>query len=202
MTSLRVVAGGKSGAPAPGRTRGPLPPAPASPGPLPFSLSRCVEHGEAVLWWGEHARVDWRPVVWTGLVGALVLGALSLAVPSLWTGPGLGYPAWLRPLLPVLLPPLVMWLRERANLRAIIVTDLAVIECAPSGAFDRLGYRGIRQVRRDAFTGAIVLSGVAHRVRISPVLADDARAAIARPLAAMVRAAHEAPDDPLGWLPG
>lgn len=154
--------------------------------------------GEAVVWWDEKERVSWRPVMWTVLVGCVVLGAVSVFVPELWQQPL--RELW-KPITAVFSPAAFVFAREWVGRRATLVTDNAIIDVDARGRADRIGFRNVRKVRRDLLTGGVLLEGEAHKVRIPPALAEDARLAVASQTTNLIRASADQPVDTLGWLP-
>ena len=174
------------------------PHAPASPGPLPLELARHLHFGEAVIWWGSKDRYDGRAITLVATIVATVLAAATAFAPEFWAQP---LESLWRPLAALASPLLFMIARERANLRATIVTDTAVIDVPLHGRGDRIGFDNIRRVRRDWLRGGARLEGVRHGVRIPPALMDSARAAIASQRRGQFRAIPGGVDDPLGWLP-
>lgn len=187
--SLRLVG---AGAPEP------APPRPAPSRTLPLRLARHLRVGEALVFWGVKERVSLRPLVGVIALGLLVLAVVSAFFPGIWLQPWSDL--W-RPLAVLFAPSLVVVAREYASLRAVLVTDGAVIDVPRRGAADRLGFDAVRRVRRDLWTGGVRLEGARHAVKIPPSLAADVRAAISSQRAGMVRASPAVIDDPLGWMP-
>lgn len=174
------------------------PGAPRSPGTVPLELAQQLRMGEAVVWWNEKAAVSWRPVLWTALAGALVLGGVSAFAPELWSQP---WSQLWRPIAAVFSPALFVLGREWLGRRATLVTDGAIIDVDARGRADRIGFRNIRKVRRDLLTGGVLLEGESHKVRIPPALTEDARRAMATQTTGMIRASTDQPVDTVGWLP-
>lgn len=174
------------------------PAAPRSPGTVPLELAEELHHGEALLWWGRKDRIDYRPIAMILAVAVLVLVGVSLVVPEFWGQPLRSL--W-PPLAALLSPAAFVWIRERANLRATMVTDVAVIDVPEHGTPDRIAVRNVHAVRRDVLRGGVRLEGARHRVRIPPSLMDDARDAIAVQRRNSIGPSDQRPDDPLGWLP-
>jgi hypothetical protein len=173
------------------------PSAPPSPGTLPFELATELRMGEPVVWWGHKERIDRRPIAWMLLAAAMLLGFATLLAPELWAQP-LG-DLW-QPLLPAFAPAALLAAREWVSLRAVLVTDSSVVVCDHRGRVDRIAFRNIRRVGRDALTGGVLLEGAEHKVRIPPSLADDARAAIGSQTRFAIRSG-DGPVDPMGWMP-
>ena len=202
MTELQVIdgggsgAGGGSGGGSPGAR---IPGRPNKPsGPIPLKYTALLQRGEAVVWWGEKASIGWGTVMAVAGVGLFALAFASLLVPEMWARPT--GELW-QPVAVVLAPALLILLREWSGRRAIVVTDMAVIDHGPTGKPDRLGFRGVVRVRRDLWTGGVLLEGKVHRVRVPPDLAEDVRAAIGTQTRDMIRGSDEQPDDRLNWLP-
>jgi hypothetical protein len=173
------------------------PGAPRSPGPVPFELATELRVGEVVIWWGCKAEIDRRPIIWMLAAGVLLLGIATLLAPELWRVPLAEL--W-KPLVPALAPAALVFGREWVSRRTVLVTDSSVLVLDHRGQLDRLAFRNVRRVRRDLLTGGILLEGAAHRLRLPPELAEDARAAIASQTRHSL-AGSDGPDDPLGWLP-
>lgn len=174
------------------------PGAPLSPGTVPLELAQQLRTGEALVWWGYKDRVNFTPVLWTLLAGAVVLGGVSLFAPELWRQPIASL--W-KPVAAIFSPALLVYLREHLSLRHLAVTDTSVIEVTQRGRPDRIAFRNVDRVRRDLLTGGILLVGKAHRVRVPPPLMEDTRAAIASQTRGTIRGDTQQPDDPMGWLP-
>jgi hypothetical protein len=170
---------------------------PTSPGPLPLELATELRVGEPVVWWGEKDRIDRRSILWMAVAGLVLLGFATLMAPEIWAQPLAEL--WKLAILP-LAPASLLAVREWLSLRAVLVTDNAVVVCDHRGRIDRLSFRNVRRVGRDLLTGGILLEGVEHKLRIPPALAEDTRAAIASQTRHTIRAG-ERPDDPMGWLP-
>jgi hypothetical protein len=184
---------GQSGTGGPRRL---APSAPPSPGTLPFELATELRMGEPVVWWGEKDAIDRRPIAWTLLAAAMLLGFATLLAPELWSQPL--DDLW--PLLLALAPAALLAAREWVSLRAVLVTDSSVVVCDHRGRVDRIAFRNVRRVSRDALTGGVLLEGAEHKVRIPPSLADDTRAAIGSQTRFAIRSG-DGPHDPLGWMP-
>lgn len=180
--------------PSPGRRLAPN--APKSPGTVPLELARELRTGEPVIWWNEKREIVWRHVLWVLGAGLALLAFATLLAPELW----LPLAKFWQPLLPAIAPAALLAAREWLSRRAVMVTDNSVIVVDHRGRADRLGFRNVRRVRRDLLTGGVLLEGARHRLRIPPLLAEDARAAIASQTA-LVRGSPDAIDDPLGWMP-
>jgi hypothetical protein len=172
------------------------PSAPASPGTVPLELATELRMGEPVVWWGEKAEIDWRPIAWLLLAAALLLGFGTLLAPELWARPL--DEMW--PMLLALAPAALFAVREWVSLRAVLVTDGSVVVCDHRGRVDRIAFRNIRRVGRDFVTGGILLEGAEHKVRIPPTLADDTRAAIGSQTRFAIRSG-DGPEDPMHWMP-
>lgn len=173
------------------------PGAPSSPGTMPLELARELRVGEAVIWWNQKDTIHWRLVGWVFAAGLLILAIGTLFAPELWLQP---LDELWKTVVPALLPAPLLAAREWYSQRAIIVTDNSVIGFDHRGRVDRIGFRNVRTIKRDLLTGGVLLEGTAHRVRIPPSLADDARQAIASQLRNTVRATDEL-HDALGWFP-
>jgi len=179
----------------PGRVLAPG--APRSPGPVPFELATELRVGEPVIWWGCKEEVDHRPIIWMLIAGAVLLGFATLLAPELWSAPL--SELW-KPLVPALAPAALVFAREWVSRRTVLVTDSSVLVLDHRGQLDRLAVRNVRRVRRDLLTGGILLEGAAHRLRLPPQLAEDARAALVSQSRHSL-SGSDGPDDPLGWLP-
>lgn len=164
---------------------------------MPFEYARELRVGEPVIWWNHKESISWKPVLWTLGAALLILAIATLFAPDLWLQP---LDELWKTVLPALLPALLLLAREWASRRAIVITDNSVIGIDHRGRVDRLGFRNVRTVKRDLFTGGVVLDGAEHRIRIPPSLADDAHDAIASQLRNTVRATDEL-EDRLGWFP-
>lgn len=200
--SLKALDGGgerdpSDPAPIGGRRRL-APGAPYSPGTVPLELAQQLRTGEALVWWGYKDRVNFKPVLWTVLAGAVVLAGVSLFAPELWRQPLANL--W-KPIAAIFSPALLVYLREYLSLRHLAVTDTSVIEVTQRGRADRIAFRNVDRVGRDLLTGGILLVGKAHRVRVPPTLMDDARAAIDSQTRDAIRGSTEGPIDPMSWLP-
>lgn len=195
--SLELIDGGMEGVPGEGGPRALAPGAPRSPGPLPLELAEHLRTGEVVVWWGDKARIDPRPTVIVAAALAGVLGLASLMVPEFWQQPFEGL--W-PPLAALAAPVLLLLLREAGNRRATVVTDTSILDLPRSGTVERIAFDNIGRVRRGLLLGGIRLEGQAHRVRIPPSLAEDARQAIACQRHGRFRNVSSDVDDPLGWL--
>src|SRR5690606_7398495 len=99
-----------------------------------------------------------------------------LLAPELWNVP---WTELWKLLAPALAPAGLFYARELVSRRTVLVTESSVIVLDHQGRLDRLAFRNVRRVRRDLLTGGILLEGAAHKLRIPPELADDARVAIA-----------------------
>lgn len=173
------------------------PGAPPSPGTAPLEIARHLRLGEALVWWDAKVGFDLRPLMWIGgACAAVLLGATAVA-PEFWDQPL----ADLWKPIAVLLSPMLLWLvREQLSQRSIMVTDTAIIEVPRSGEPQRLQFAAVQRVRRDLWTGGIVLVGKNSKVRIPATLTERARAAIASQRKGALRSAKERPDDPLGFM--
>jgi hypothetical protein len=152
-----------------------------------------------VVWWGEKSSIQWQAVGILAAAGAGVLALASGFVPELWSQP------WrdvLRTVLLTQLPAAAFFARDWMGRRALLVTDSAIINLKPNGDTDRIAFRNVRLVRRDWFSGGVILRGQRHEVRVPPALLDDARQAIASQMAVTLDMGGERPDDRLGWFPG
>ncbi len=202
--SFKILGGEAEPDRKPGRERGPepgrvlAPGAPPSPGPLPLELAEQLRVGEAVIWWDVKDRIDPRPIAIVTASLLAILGAASLVVPEFWSLPFEGL--W-PPLAALASPVALLMVRETLNRRATIVTDTSVIDAPRRGRMDRLAFDNIVRVRRDMVLGGIRLEGKAHRVRIPPSLAEDARQAIAGQRQGRFQDVADPVDDPLAWLP-
>ncbi len=175
----------------------PSPSLPQMPGPIPVELTRALRNGEAVLWWGRKSAIDPRPILVLAAGGLVLLGLFSVLVPELWSRP------WERlwqPLAIVLAPAAAAVVRERANMRALVITDIALIDVDSSGRTDRLSLRNVTRVRRDVWTGGIRLDNEHHTVRIAASMVQDAHAVVRSILRNTVRASATTIDDPMRWL--
>lgn len=179
----------------PGRVLAPG--APPSPGAVPFELATELRVGEAVIWWGRKDFVARRPIAWLLLAGLALLGFGTLLAPELWNVP---WTELWKLLAPALAPAGLFYARELVSRRTVLVTESSVIVLDHQGRLDRLAFRNVRRVRRDLLTGGILLEGAAHKLRIPPELADDARVAIASQTRHHMTGG-DGPDDPLRWLP-
>lgn len=173
------------------------PGAPESPGTVPLELAMELRTGEPVVWWNTKPSIRWAPVLWTVLAGLALLGIGSAFAPELWREPIAEL--W-KLLVPAFAPAVLLTLREWVSCRDVMVTDNSIVTIDHRGRKDRLAFRNVRRVRRDLWTGGILLEGAAHKLRIPPLLAEDARAAIATQTRHMIKT-DDGPDDPLGWLP-
>jgi hypothetical protein len=165
---------------------------------VPAELAWHLKSGEALVWWGSKDRIDFRPLALVLAVVLVLLVGVSLFVPEFWMQP---WESLWPPLAALLSPAAMVLIRERANLRSTLVTDVAVIDVPMRGRSDRIAIRNVRAVRRDFLRGGIRLDGARHRVRIPPSLMDAARAAIESQQRGTIRSRDARPDDPLGWLP-
>jgi hypothetical protein len=104
------------------------------------------------------------------------------------------------PLLVLLSPTLFVLAREWAGRRAVLVTDDAIIDVDHEGASQRIGLSAIYRVRRDWLRGGVRLEGPDGRVRIPPILLDDARRAVASRRRGRVRGSTQV-DDSTGFWP-
>lgn len=172
------------------------PGAPPSPGTAPLEIARHLRMGEALVWWDAKSHYDLRPLLWIGGVSAAVLlGATALA-PEFWDQP---FAELWRPIA-ALLSPMLLWLvREQMSLRAIMVTDTAILEVPRRGEPQRLQFSAVQRVRRDLWTGGVVLIGKLSRVRVPATLVERARAAVASQRKGALRGTDR-PDDPVGFM--
>ncbi len=173
------------------------PGAPRSPGAVPLEIARELRVGEPVVWWGRKDRVDRKPIAWMLVAGALLLALATLLAPELWDVP---ISQMWKPLVPALAPAALLLARELLSVRTVLVTDSSVLVLDHRGRLDRLAFRNVRRVRRDLVTGGILLEGAEHKLRLPPLLAEDARTAIASQVRHTL-SSGERPDDPIGWLP-
>jgi hypothetical protein len=173
------------------------PGAPRSPGAVPLELARELRVGEPVVWWGFKAGVDRWPIAWMLAAGGVLLLFATLLAPELWDVP---ISEMWKPLVPALAPALLLLARELLSVRTVLVTDSSVLVLDHRGRLDRLAFRNVRRVRRDFLTGGVLLEGAEHKLRLPPLLAEDARTAIASQTRHSI-SSGERPDDPLGWLP-
>lgn len=173
------------------------PGAPPSPGTAPLEIARHLRMGEALVWWDAKAHFDLRPLLWIGGASAAVLVGASLLAPEFWDQP---FADLWRPIA-VLLSPMLLWLvREQMSMRSIMVTDTAILEVPRRGEPQRLQFSAVQRIRRDLWTGGIVLIGKSSRVRVPAALVEAARAAVASQRKRALRGA-ERPDDSVGFLP-
>ncbi|MCX4242113.1 hypothetical protein [Paraliomyxa miuraensis] len=195
LVSSNPTPDGGSGGP-----RGPrilAPGAPPSPGPVPNDLARHLVFGEALVWWDEKDRTHVGPVALVFVAALAILGFVSVLAPHFWLQPW--RELW-KPIAALLSPAALVLLRERANQRAVLVTDAGIIGVDRHGHAERLPLEAITAVRRDVLRGGLVLEGKRGRVRVPPSLLDDARQAIASQRRGRVRAPGSI-DDPTRWLP-
>jgi hypothetical protein len=194
--SLRMIANNE-----PGTSReGPrilAPGAPPSPGPIPNDLAAHLRFGEVLVWWNSKETIALGPIAVALSAALLALGLVSGFAPEIWRNPvsGLG-----PPLLVLLSPTLFVLAREWAGRRAVLVTDDAIIDVDHEGASQRIGLSAIYRVRRDWLRGGVRLEGPDGRVRIPPILLDDARRAVASRLRGRVRGSTQV-DDSTGFWP-
>lgn len=173
------------------------PGAPPSPGTAPLEIARHLRLGEALVWWDAKVGFDLRPLMWIGGACAAVLIGATVVAPEFWDQPL----ADLWKPIAALLSPMLLWLvREQLSQRAILVTDTGIVEVPRRGEPQRLQFSAVLQVRRDLWTGGVVLVGKSSKVRIPASLAERARVAIASQRKGALRSAKERPDDPLGFM--
>lgn len=178
------------------QSRSLAPGAPPSPGTAPLEIARHLRMGEALVWWDAKTGVDPRPLLWLGGASAVVLVGATLFAPEFWAQPL----SDLWPPLAALFSPMLLWLlRERMSLRSIMVTDTAILEVPRRGEPQRLQFTAIQQVRRDVWTGGIVLIGKHSRVRIPAALVEAARAAVWSQRRDVLRGPQR-PDDAVGFM--
>jgi hypothetical protein len=171
--------------------------APPSPGPVPKEYARHLQHGEALLWWGEKDRVQAGPLLLVFAVALSMLGFATVLAPEFWVQPW----ASLWPPIAVLLSPaLLILVRERINQCAVLVTDAAILGIDRDGTPHRLPWGAPVAIRRDFLRGGLVLRGRSDLVRIPPPLLDDARRAVGSQARHMISGSGNV-DDPTGWLP-
>lgn len=171
--------------------------APPSPGPVPKEYARHLQHGEALLWWGEKDRIQAGPLLLVFAVALSMLGFATVLAPEFWVQPW----ASLWPPIAVLLSPaLLILVRERVNQCAVLVTDAAILGIDRDGTPHRLPWGAPVAIRRDLLRGGLVLRGRSDLVRIPPPLLDDARKAVASQARHMISGSGNV-DDPTGWLP-
>lgn len=173
------------------------PGAPPSPGPIPNDLARHLVFGEALVWWDEKDRIRFGPIGLVLVAAVAILGFVSLLAPRFWLQP---WGELWKPVAALLSPAALVLLRERVNQRAVLVTDVGIIDVDREGHAGRLAFDAITAVRRDVLRGGLVLEGKRGRVRIPPSLLDDTRQAIASQRRDKIRAATPV-DDPTRWLP-
>lgn len=166
-------------------------------GAVPFALAQKLEAGEAVVWWDTVDRMAWRGPGILAIVGVLVLLAVGLAVPELWALP---IDELSRAAAVCVAPGVAQALRNWLAQRTVVVTDGAIIDADRHGRGDRLRLANIRMVRRDWWTGGVILQGAAHQIRIPPVLAPDVQRQLRRQREVMLMRDERALDDRLGWL--
>lgn len=195
--TLELVSSNPSPPPGGGGPRILAPGAPPSPGPVPGDLARHLVFGEALVWWDEKDRVHFGPIGLVIVAAVAILGFVSVLAPQFWLQP---WDELWKPVAALLSPAILVLLRERFNQRAVLVTDVGIIDVDRQGRVGRLAFDAITSVRRDALRGGIVLEGKRGRVRIPPSLLDDAHQAIASQRRNRVRATTEI-DDPMRWLP-
>ena len=141
-------------------------------------------------------------MVWRGpsilaAIGAAVFAMVGLAVPELWSLPA-GELA--RAAAVCLAPGAAQGLRNWWAQRTVVVTDGAILDADRGGRGDRLRLSNVRVVRRDWWTGGVILEGAAHRIRIPPTLAPDVQRHLRRQREVMLMRDEDALDDRLGWL--
>lgn len=192
---LEVVEGGATGEA--DESRALAPGAPRSPGTVPFELARHLRTGEPLIWWDSKNVIEWRPALVFVAFATLILVIVSFIAPEFWTQPI--RTLW-KPLAALFSPAALLLVRERANLRSILVTDGSVIDVAHDGSADRIAFKNILRVRRDLLWGGVRLDAERHKVRIPPVLVEPAGQAIRQQLQSRIHAMDEQPDDPTRWL--
>ena len=171
--------------------------APPSPGPVPKDFARHLQHGEALVWWGEKDRIQAGPMLFVLAAALSMLGFATIFAPEFWVQP---WASLWPPVAALLSPVLLILVRERINQRAVLITDAAIIGIDRDGTPHRLPWGAPVAIRRDLLRGGLVLHGKSDSVRIPPPLVDDARQAVASQARHMVRGSS-AVDDPTGWLP-
>jgi len=191
--SLRVIDGAQQSPPDDRRRLAPG--APECPGTLPHELAVRLEPGEALVWWGMHVRMDHRPFAWILLVAFVVLMAITISVPEFWSQP---VDALVPPILVLLSPLALVWVRERFAQRAILVTDDGIVDVPRHGEPDRLAWKNLRRVRRDPLTGGLRLEAGRHHVVIPPALAAEARQAVRSQR--LLERGFDPAEDVLRWL--
>lgn len=196
MTLALVSSNDPSPPPGDGGPRILAPGAPPSPGPIPSDLARHLVFGEALVWWDEKDRVHVGPIALVVVAAVAILGFVSVLAPQFWLQP---WSELWKPVAALLSPAALVLARERMGRRAVLVTDVGIVDVDPQGRVGRLAFDAITAVRRDVLRGGLVLEGARGRVRIPPALLDDARQAIASQRRHRVRAT--AVEDPMGWLP-
>lgn len=173
------------------------PGAPPSPGTAPLEIARHLRMGEALVWWDAKVGFDVRPLLWIGGACTAALLGVTAVAPEFWDQP---FAELWRPIA-VLLSPMLVWLiREQMSQRSIMVTDTAIVEVPRRGEPQRLQFTAVQRVRRDLWTGGVVLSGKHSKVRIPAVIEAAARAAIASQRKGALRSKAELPDDPLRFM--
>jgi hypothetical protein len=173
------------------------PGAPKSPGTMPFEYAKELRVGEAAVWWNHKETISWAPILWVTGAAVLLVAIATALVPEFWSQP---LDELWKGVVPALLPSLLLLGREWFSRRAIVVTDNSVIGFDHRGRVERLGFRNVRAIKRDLLTGGVVLEGAEHKIRIPPMLADDARDAVASQVRHTLRGSQEI-DDSLGWFP-
>ena len=199
--TLRLVDGGKrdDDDDRPAGDLGPrrlAPGAPRSPGTLPLDLAMHLRSGEALVWWDEKDRVAPRPVLGVVAICVIILLAVTGFSIDFWRQP---FASVWPPVAALFSPVLAVLVREVFAMRAIVVTDAAIVDVPRYGEPRRLAVDAIRKVRRDLWTGGVKLEGSGVVIRVPPQLAGDARKAIASSRTTAVRGT--AVEDPLRWLP-
>jgi hypothetical protein len=195
--TLKLAASNPSPPPSGGGPRILAPGAPPSPGAIPSDLARFLVFGEALVWWDEKDRIHLGPVLLVAAAAVAILGFVSVLAPHFWLQP---WAELWKPVAALFSPAALVLLRERMNQRAVLVTDVGIIDVSPTGHVERLAFDAIETVRRDVLRGGLVLEGKRGRVRIPPSLLGDAHQAIASQRRNRLRGATNI-DDPMRWLP-
>lgn len=196
--SMKLVVNNEDGGPDDEERRRILAPgAPPSPGKIPNHLAAHLKHGEVLAWWGAKDQIQRGLVLLTLAASLVALALVSIVAPSFWSGP---WSSRTGPLLALLSPAALVFVREWLGRQAVLVTGDAIIEVDRAGRPHRLPLKGIVAVRRDWVRGGIKLLGQRSQVRLGGELAGEARAAIASRLKDTIRATTEI-DDPMDWMP-
>lgn len=197
--SLKIVdASGPS--PSGDRSKSFAPGAPPSPGPLPEELLEELQRGEALVWWNEKTRINpYPPLVTLGISLVLMLGITMLA-PAFWSQ---SLREIAGPLAAMLLPSLLMLVREIAGMGQWMVSDRRIIFCDIRQRIHRLPFSAVQLVRRDLWSGGVRLDGPNSSIRIAPQRMNDARQALKSQLQGRILGSGAPPpiDQLGGWYP-